>query len=100
MPAAAVRTRQVRAFAPSAQPCATGLAAAPLEPYTPAVPSLTLMERRANVDSVRAAPPQGNWKPPMPSPSYRKLFWCLVVAGLTLDLGAKYGMFRALWSIS
>jgi signal peptidase II len=36
----------------------------------------------------------------MPSPSYRKLFWSLVVVGFTLDLGSKYGMFRTLWSIS
>ena len=36
----------------------------------------------------------------MPPPSYRKLFWCLVVVGFVLDLGSKYGMFRTLWSIS
>jgi signal peptidase II len=34
----------------------------------------------------------------MTSPSYRKWFWFLVVFGLALDLGTKYGMFRALWN--
>jgi lipoprotein signal peptidase len=32
--------------------------------------------------------------------TYRKLFWCLVVAGFALDLGTKYAMFRALWQPS
>lgn len=32
--------------------------------------------------------------------SNRHLFWTLVVLGLALDLGTKYGIFRALWNPS
>jgi lipoprotein signal peptidase len=64
----------------------------------PAVPSLTPTVWRAIVLLLKESRPSAGEDRPMTQRSYRGLLWGLAVAGLLLDQGTKYGVFRWLYT--